>query len=105
VTNADYTALLFIVDRSGSMASIAADMEGGIKTLLDEQRQLPGRLTVDFVRFDDKYEHVSRLADPDKVVIKITRAAPPRCWTRSAARSPSSARRWPRCPRRSGPAR
>jgi hypothetical protein len=72
VTNADYTALLFIVDRSGSMASIAADMEGGIKTLLDEQRQLPGRLTVDFVRFDDKYEHVSRLADPDKVVIKIT---------------------------------
>lgn len=72
MTNADYTALLLIVDRSGSMADIAEDMEGGIRTLLDEQAAQPGRLTVDFVRFDDKYEHVAKLADPAKVKVKIS---------------------------------
>jgi hypothetical protein len=72
MTNTDYTALLLIVDRSGSMADIAADMEGGIRTLLDEQAAQPGRLTVDFVRFDDKYEHVAKLADPAKVKVKIS---------------------------------
>ena len=72
MTNTDYTALLLIVDRSGSMADIAEDMEGGIRTLLDEQAAQPGRLTVDFVRFDDKYEHVAKLADPAKVKVKIS---------------------------------
>jgi hypothetical protein len=72
VTNADYTALLFIVDRSGSMASIASDMEGAIRTLLDEQRALPGKLTVDFVRFDDQVEYVTSMADPATIVIKIS---------------------------------
>ena len=46
MTNTDYTALLFIVDRSGSMAPIAKDMEGGISALLKEQSELPGKLTV-----------------------------------------------------------
>lgn len=72
MTDSTYTALLLIVDRSGSMAGIAEDMEGGIATLLAEQRELPGKLTVDFVRFDDKYEHVARLADPAKVTVKIS---------------------------------
>jgi hypothetical protein len=71
MTKADYTALLLIVDRSGSMASIATDMEGAIKNLLDEQRALPGVLTVDYVRFDDQIEYVHRLADPATVQIKI----------------------------------
>ena len=45
-TQAENTTLLvLVVDRSGSMESIRDDMEGGIKTLLEEQakerRSLP----------------------------------------------------------------
>jgi hypothetical protein len=52
MTLKDYTALVLIVDSSGSMARIANDMEGAIDTLLDQQRKLPGKLTVDTVYFD-----------------------------------------------------
>lgn len=71
MTNSDYTALLFVVDRSGSMARIATDMEGGIETLLKEQRQLPGKLTIDYIRFDNVVEYVSSMADPASVEILI----------------------------------
>lgn len=39
---AETTLLVLVVDRSGSMESIRSDMEGGIKTLLEEQAKEPG---------------------------------------------------------------
>lgn len=73
LTQQDYTALVFIVDRSGSMAGIARDMEGGISALIESQKALPGKLTVDYVRFDSYVEHVYEFANPDTVAnyIKI----------------------------------
>jgi hypothetical protein len=56
VTNPDYTHLALIVDRSGSMATIRQDMEGGITELLKEQAELPGKLLVDVTLFDDRVE-------------------------------------------------
>lgn len=53
------------------MAGIAKDMEGGISTLLEEQKKLPGKLTVDFVRFDTVVEHVHKFAHPDAVNVQI----------------------------------
>ena len=34
---AERTLLVLVVDRSGSMASIREDMEGGIRSLLEDQ--------------------------------------------------------------------
>ena len=52
-------ALVFIVDRSGSMYSIASDMQGAIKSVLsDQQENYKGDIDVTFVRFDTQYEEV-----------------------------------------------
>lgn len=64
MTQQDYTALVFVVDRSGSMQSIARDMEGGISALLESQRDLEGTLTVDAVLFDTHIDYIHHLADP-----------------------------------------
>ena len=51
--------LVFIVDRSGSMSSIASDMQGAIKSVLsDQKKQYEGDIDVTFVRFDSEYEEV-----------------------------------------------
>jgi len=52
------THLAILVDRSGSMMAIRADAEGGLKTMLAEQRALDGHLTIDLFQFDTEYEKV-----------------------------------------------
>lgn len=71
MTNPDYTALLLIVDRSGSMASIRDDMVGGLESLLAQQAKQPGQLTVDIVAFDDRVEHQATFADPSTVRVEL----------------------------------
>lgn len=58
MTDSNYTAIQFLIDRSGSMASMAQEAMTGMKNLLDEQRALPGKCTVRISQFDDKYEVV-----------------------------------------------
>lgn len=53
---ANYTHLVLLIDRSGSMQSIKDDMEGGIKTFLDKQKLETGTCTVTAAQFDDKYK-------------------------------------------------
>lgn len=69
MTNPNYTALLFIIDRSGSMSPIKDDMEGGIKTLLEDQKEIDGDVTVDFAYFDTEFIYDQKLAS-------LTAAAP-----------------------------
>lgn len=71
MTNPDYTALLLIVDRSGSMQTIRDDMVGGLTSLLAAQAELPGTLTVDIVTFDDEIEHQAVFADPATVQVRL----------------------------------
>jgi hypothetical protein len=71
MTDPNYTALLLVIDRSGSMQSIKTDMEGGLKTLLDEQVAQPGLLTVDMYTFDTQVERVCSIADPTTVNVMI----------------------------------
>ena len=40
----DYTHITLVVDRSGSMSFTQADAQGGINTLIAEQKQAPGML-------------------------------------------------------------
>jgi hypothetical protein len=55
---ADYTDMTVVLDRSGSMADIKSDMEGGFDTLIAEQKKQPGRLDVTLWQFDDQIEKV-----------------------------------------------
>lgn len=57
MTDQNYTHLMMVVDRSGSMSLIEKDMNGGIKTLLEEQAKEPGKIVVDIVTFDTVIEH------------------------------------------------
>ena len=54
----NYTDLNIILDRSGSMSSIANDMTGGIKSFLENERKTGDETKVSFFRFDDVYETV-----------------------------------------------
>jgi len=71
MTDTNYTAMLLIIDRSGSMQSIRDDMVGGLTTVLDEQKALPGFLTVDIVQFDNVIETVCEMASPENVTISL----------------------------------
>ena len=72
MTNPDYTALLFIIDRSGSMYSIKSDMEGGINGVLEEQKKLPGEVTVDVAYFDYELTYDDRFLSLDSASIEIS---------------------------------
>ena len=50
------TDLTILLDRSGSMASIRADMEGGLNALVADQAREPGRIVVSLYKFDDTCE-------------------------------------------------
>lgn len=52
------THIIFVVDRSGSMFSIAGDMIGGYNEFIKKQKELPDKCIVSFYQFDDVYETV-----------------------------------------------
>jgi hypothetical protein len=52
------TDIVMILDRSGSMESIAQDTIGGVNTFLAGQKAAPGEATFTLVQFDDRYELV-----------------------------------------------
>jgi hypothetical protein len=58
MTKANKSEIVFVLDRSGSMESIAADMRGGFDAFIAEQRKIPGDCAVTLAQFDDKYEVV-----------------------------------------------
>lgn len=58
MTDSNYTHVVVIRDRSGSMADLAADMDGGLATYLDEQSKQPGRATLSLYDFDTEFEIV-----------------------------------------------
>lgn len=55
----DYTKIVFVVDRSGSMSSIANDIIGGYNTFIADQKALKhGTCDVSFYQFDTEYDTV-----------------------------------------------
>jgi len=52
------THIIFVVDRSGSMSSIAADMIGGYNSFIKSQKEVPAECYVSFYQFDDIYDVV-----------------------------------------------
>jgi hypothetical protein len=58
MTDPNYTHIALIVDRSGSMVDIRDAAEQGVKSLISEQRAMPGRLTIGMFEFDDQFDEV-----------------------------------------------
>jgi len=50
------TELVFILDRSGSMAGLESDTIGGYNAMLEKQKKQTGEAVVTTVLFDDSYE-------------------------------------------------
>jgi len=50
------TELVFILDRSGSMAGMESDTIGGFNSMLKKQQAEPGECRITTVLFDDSYE-------------------------------------------------
>lgn len=50
------TELVFILDRSGSMAGLEKDTIGGYNAMLEKQRNIPGDCVITTVLFDNCYE-------------------------------------------------
>jgi len=73
MTKPNYTDITVILDRSGSMASVRKDMEGGFDSFIEKQRAVPGECTVSLVQFDDQYEVVysgKKLSDVPKMTLE-----------------------------------
>lgn len=52
----DKTELIFILDKSGSMAGLEQDTIGGFNALIEKQRKLSGDVRVTTVLFNQAYE-------------------------------------------------
>ena len=50
------TELVFILDRSGSMAGLEADTIGGFNAMIEKQRREPGEAVISTVLFDNETE-------------------------------------------------
>jgi hypothetical protein len=62
------THIIFVVDRSGSMAWIAKDMIGGYNEFIKKQKELKSECFVSFYQFDSIYESVFERTALDKVI-------------------------------------
>lgn len=52
----NFTLIGLLLDRSGSMAHLAADTIGGVNSFLDQQKKVPGRAAVTLAVFDHEYD-------------------------------------------------
>jgi uncharacterized protein YegL len=60
MTNKNKTELVLVVDRSGSMATIQDDAQGGINSFIKEQKLAKGEATLTLCQFDTEYEFVEK---------------------------------------------
>lgn len=63
--------IIVLIDRSGSMSGKESDVKGGVKTFINEHRNMNAKVTL--IQFDDKYEpivsdHISHI---DESVIDV----------------------------------
>ena len=59
----DLTELVFILDRSGSMAGLVSDTIGGFNGLIDKQKKVDGKACVTTVLFDNQQKTVHDRVD------------------------------------------
>ena len=65
--NNNITELVFVLDRSGSMAGLESDTVGGFNSLIRDQKNSDGKAFVTTVLFDTEFIYVHDRADISKV--------------------------------------
>ncbi len=55
MTDKNLVEVVVLLDRSGSMTRICDDMNGGFKTFIDKQKELPGKCVVTLYEFDHEF--------------------------------------------------
>ena len=63
----DLTELVFILDRSGSMAGLEEDTIGGFNAMIEKQKKTPGQAYVSTVLFDNVSEVIHDRVDIRKI--------------------------------------
>jgi Mg-chelatase subunit ChlD len=58
-----FTAIALLVDRSGSMHSVADDTKGSVQHLIQSQKQEFGKASLTLAQFDHEYEVIYDFAD------------------------------------------
>ena len=56
----DLTDITLVVDRSGSMAQVREDAEGGVNSFIQQQANEPGEALLTLVQFDTEYEFLHK---------------------------------------------
>ncbi len=56
----DVTDITLVVDRSGSMAQVREDAEGGVNSFIEQQAKEPGEALLTLVQFDTEYEFLHK---------------------------------------------
>jgi uncharacterized protein YegL len=59
----DKGLIVVVLDRSGSMASIKDDMQGGLNKFIDDQKKAKGEVKFTLAQFDNQYEVLADLID------------------------------------------
>ena len=67
MTNTDITLIAALLDRSGSMQTIADDIRGGFDAYIAKEHAQPGTTLVTLAQFDDHYEVVYQNRDAGSV--------------------------------------
>lgn len=78
---ANYTHIAAVLDRSGSMRSIAAKTIEGFNGFVEEQKRVPGTATLSLSLFDGKVEQVHDFLDLNAVPVLTDATFYPRGWT------------------------
>jgi hypothetical protein len=79
VTDARYRHLVLIIDRSGSMRAVEADMNGGIRRFITEQSAVDGRATISLYQFDTEHDTVLDFAELSADVLGSWQLVPRGC--------------------------
>lgn len=66
------TEIIFLLDRSGSMAGLEKDTIGGFNAFIEKQNELPGRTILTTILFDDRYEVLWDRIDATKATLTET---------------------------------
>ena len=67
MANKNLSEMVFILDRSGSMAGLEKDTIGGFNSLIEKQKKEQGEAVVTLILFDDQYELIYEHADINKI--------------------------------------
>jgi len=72
MTKKNYTAVVLIVDRSGSMQFIAKTVQDALEEFVNKQKKEPGTLTIDTVFFDDEVENRASFVNPKRSKLDLS---------------------------------